>query len=37
MAPEIYSSYSYSAKTDLWALGIVFYEMLFGNLRNDFL
>ncbi|CAD8099760.1 unnamed protein product [Paramecium sonneborni] len=32
MAPEIYSYYQYSSKTDLWALGIVFYEMLFGKV-----
>ncbi|CAD8169085.1 unnamed protein product [Paramecium pentaurelia] len=32
MAPEIYSHYQYSSKTDLWALGIVFYEMLFGKV-----
>jgi len=32
MAPEIFKSNSYSAKGDIWAMGIVLLEMLIGDL-----
>jgi len=37
LAPEIYYGYSQSNKCDIWSLGIVFYQMLFGELpwRSD--
>lgn len=28
MAPEVLKGYNYSAKADLWSLGVIFYEML---------
>ena len=31
MAPEIYSRKPYTNKADIWALGVVFYQMLFGT------
>jgi len=30
MAPEILKKRKYDYKVDLWALGILFYQMLFG-------
>eukprot|EP01017_Pseudomicrothorax_dubius_P008231 TRINITY_DN12683_c0_g1_i3.p1 TRINITY_DN12683_c0_g1~~TRINITY_DN12683_c0_g1_i3.p1 ORF type:complete len:491 (-),score=97.72 TRINITY_DN12683_c0_g1_i3:111-1523(-) len=30
MAPEILKGHSYSTKADMWSLGVVFYELLFG-------
>lgn len=30
MAPEILASKPYDQKTDIWALGVIFYYMLFG-------
>ena len=30
-APELLSNSSYNAKADLWSVGVVFYEMLFGE------
>lgn len=30
MAPELIEHNSYSEKSDIWALGIVFYQMIFG-------
>ena len=30
MSPEAYHHAQYSSKSDTWALGIIFYEMLFG-------
>jgi serine/threonine protein kinase len=30
MAPEIYKNNKYSKKSDIWALGIVLYELLNG-------
>jgi serine/threonine protein kinase len=32
MAPEIIKCNKYSIKTDLWSIGVVFYEMLIGRL-----
>jgi len=32
MAPEILLHNKYTFKTDIWALGAVFYEMLFGKI-----
>ena len=32
MAPEILKNHKYDYKVDLWALGILFYQMLFGYL-----
>jgi serine/threonine protein kinase len=35
MSPETLMKNHYSAKTDIWALGIVFYEMIYGtNIIN---
>ena len=31
MSPEAYTSNKYSEKSDIWALGIIFYEMLTGT------
>ena len=31
MAPEIYEEAPYSYKSDVWAMGCVFYEMLAGK------
>jgi serine/threonine-protein kinase ULK/ATG1 len=31
MAPEIYNKSSYNAKCDIWSLGILFYELLYGK------
>ena len=30
MAPQLLYSKDYSSKCDIWSLGIMFYEMLFG-------
>jgi calcium-dependent protein kinase len=32
MAPEFYSASEYNMKVDVWALGVIFHEMLFGQL-----
>ena len=32
MAPECLKSNIYSAKTDLWSLGILYYELLHGKV-----
>lgn len=31
MSPEAYKENIYSEKSDIWALGIIFYEMLHGK------
>jgi serine/threonine-protein kinase ULK/ATG1 len=31
MSPEAYKQNMYSEKSDVWALGIILYEMLFGK------
>lgn len=31
MSPEAYQSNKYSEKSDIWAIGIIFYEMLTGT------
>lgn len=31
MAPEIYSKSQYSSKCDVWSLGMLFYELLYGK------
>ena len=35
MAPEIYSKCRYSEKSDVWALGIILYEMLTGKTPDE--
>jgi serine/threonine protein kinase len=32
MAPQILDKKDYSAKCDIWSLGIIFYEMLHGTV-----
>ncbi len=31
MAPELYKDQPYSQKVDMWALGVMYYHMLFGK------
>lgn len=31
MAPEVLGGTQYNSKADLWSIGVVFYEMLFGT------
>lgn len=31
MAPEVYAGTDYGMKADLWSLGIVYYQMIFGR------
>ena len=31
MAPQILERHPYSAKSDIWSIGMMFYEMLFGK------
>ena len=35
IAPEIGFSQSYTNKVDMWALGVMFYRMLFGDYPYD--
>lgn len=35
MAPESYNLTKYSPKSDLWALGVVFFEILTGNTFDE--
>lgn len=32
MSPEILGGLPYTNKSDIWSLGIIFYELLFGRL-----
>jgi serine/threonine-protein kinase ULK2 len=32
MSPQVLNREPYSEKADIWSLGVVFYEMLFGRL-----
>lgn len=31
MAPQILSNENYSSKADIWSLGMIFYEILYGK------
>ena len=33
MSPETLKNNEYSDKTDIWALGIMYYELIFGKLK----
>jgi serine/threonine protein kinase len=32
MSPELLSRQKYTSKCDIWALGLVYYEMLYGRI-----
>ena len=32
MAPEIVKGHYYTNKCDIWSLGVIFYNLLFGKL-----
>lgn len=31
MSPQILGKQSYTNKSDLWSIGLIFYEMIFGH------
>lgn len=35
MAPEAYVKNLYSVKSDIWALGVILYEMLMGRTFDE--
>ena len=35
MSPEAYLESSYSHKSDIWALGVIFHEMLTGEVLDE--
>jgi calcium-dependent protein kinase len=36
MAPQLLENNSYNAKSDIWSIGMMFYEMLFGKTYKFF-
>ena len=36
MAPEIYMTQQYGHEVDVWALGVVLYELFHGMIDGDF-
>lgn len=32
MSPQVLKQKQYTAKTDVWSMGVIFYELLFGRL-----
>jgi serine/threonine protein kinase len=32
MSPQIFSREKYTEKTDIWSLGVILYEMLYGKI-----
>jgi serine/threonine protein kinase len=35
MAPEVLSKQSYGLKADIWSIGVIFFQMVFGVLLYD--
>ena len=35
MSPETLTRNEYSDKTDIWSLGVLFYELIFGRILNQ--
>ena len=35
MSPEAYGKSRYSEKSDIWALGMIYYEMITGRVLDD--